>query len=319
MSSDALYANGSSDSSSCAFPASMISLGPARGRAFPPDVALHIVKIACELPDEQRRSLAFWDCMEIARELQEKGIVESISAETVRRTLAHHKLKPWRHHLWLSPKVPRDDAFCTTVRALSDLYTRALSDDERVISVDEMTSLQPRPRTAPTFPPAAGQPARVEHEYKRKGALNLFAGLDTRSGHVYGMCAQRKRASEFISFLAMLDREIPASVRLIHVVLDNSRAHRAKLVQAWLAKNPRFRLFFLPVHCSWMNQVEQWFSTLQRKRLIISNFASLVELEEKIMAFISQHNKYAAPHKWTKKSFAKVLAKAEARTAALAA
>jgi transposase len=94
---------------------------PVARRFFPPAVALHAVKIACELPDKLGRSLSQWDCQEIARQLVTSGVVESISAETVRRILNHHKLKPWRQHLWLSPKVPRDEAFCASVWTLCDL------------------------------------------------------------------------------------------------------------------------------------------------------------------------------------------------------
>jgi hypothetical protein len=122
----------------------------------------------------------------LARQLVRDGVVPSISSETVRRILEHHRLKPWRHHLWLSPKVPRDAAFAAAVQAICDLYTRPLAPHERVLCVDEKTSLQPRTRLSPTRPAQPGLPVRVEHEYQRKGALNLFAAFDTRSGKVYG-------------------------------------------------------------------------------------------------------------------------------------
>ena len=112
----------------------------------------------------------------------DEGVVESISADTVGRILNNHRLKPWRHHLWLSPKVPRDAAFAAQVREICDLYTRVLAAHEVVLCVDEKTSLQPRTRKAPTRPALPGQPVRVEHEYERKGALNLFAAFDTRTG-----------------------------------------------------------------------------------------------------------------------------------------
>ena len=142
-----------------------------------------------------------------------------------------------------------------------------------MLCVDEKTSLQPRPRKSPTLAAQPERPVRVEHEYGRCGALNLFAAFDTRTGKVYGMTAERKRQAEFIAFLEQLDREIPATVTTIHVVLDNLRMHKGKQVQAWLAKHPRFVFHHPPVHCSWMNQVEQWFSILQRKRLRIADFA----------------------------------------------
>ncbi len=270
---------------------------------------MHVVKIACERPDELGRSLSQWDCVEIARQLVRDGVVPSISAETVRQILLHHRLKPWRQKMWLSPKVPRDAAFAAQVREVCDLYTRPLSPDEVVLCVDEMTSLQPRPRKSPTKAAKEDRPTLVEHEYGRDGALNLFAAFDTRTGKVYGMTAPRKRQAEFIAFLEQLDGEIPASVTTVHVVLDNVRMHKGKQVQAWLSKHPRFIFHHPPVHCSWMNQVEQWFSIARRKRLRIADFASKEQLAERLMAFIREWNEIAHPFNWTSKSVAKVMAK----------
>ena len=150
---------------------------------------MYVVKIACERPDELGRSLSQWDCTEIARQLVRDGVVSKISPETVRQILRNHRLKPWRQKMWLSAKVPRDAAFAAQVQEICDLYTRPLAGDEMVLCVDEMTSLQPRPRKSPTLAAKPNQPTRVEHEYGRCGALNLFAAFDTRSGKVYGRTA----------------------------------------------------------------------------------------------------------------------------------
>jgi transposase len=277
---------------------------------------MYVVKIACERPDELGRSLSQWDGTEIARQLVRDGVVESISAETVRRILLSHRLKPWRQKTWLSPKVPRDAAFAAQVREICELYTRPLGPDEVVLCADEMTSLQPRPRKAKTLPTDKDRPTRVEHEYSRCGALNLFAAFDTRTGKVYGLTAPRKRQAEFIAFLEQLDGEIPGSVTTVHVVLDNLVMHKGKQVQAWLAKHPRFVFHHPPVHCSWMNQVEQWLSILRRKRLRIADFASKEELAERLMAFIREWNEIAHPFNWTSKSVAKVMAKCQIEDAA---
>jgi hypothetical protein len=157
---------------------------------------------ACERPDTLGRSLSQWDGAELARQLITDGLVEDISAATVRRILAAHQLKPWRQHVWLYPKQPRDAAFYATVSALMDLYARPRRPEELVLSVAEKTSLQPRPRRMPTRP-AQPQPVpnRYEHEYMRAGALNLLAAFDTRSGKVYGQGYARKRQQEGIAFL----------------------------------------------------------------------------------------------------------------------
>jgi len=282
------------------------------GRLFsPPEVGTHLVKLACELPDQQGRSLSLWTCAELARTLQRDGLVESISPQSVQRILSSYRLKPWRIHYWLSPKTPRDEEFRRRTENVCDLYTRDLEPHERVLCVDEKTSLQPRPRSSVTRPAKPGLPIRLEHEYQRRGALQLFAALDTRSGEVTGICRRRKRQEDFIELLEILDRDTPTSITLLHVVCDNLIMHKGKKVQAWLAQHPRFRFHFTPVHCSWMNQIEQWFSIFQRKRLAAPNFSNLEELELKIHAFISEWNSAAHPFRWSKASFSKVLAKVE--------
>ena len=172
------------------------------------------------------------------------------------------------------------------------------------------------PQVVPAQP--GGIPIRVEHEYKRKGALNLLASFDTRSGEVIGICRRRKRQVEFIELLEKIDQETPPHITLIHLICDNVSIHKGKQTQAWLKKHPRFRMHFMPVHCSWMNQIEQWFSILQRKRLVASNFADLEELESKLLAFIDEWNEEAHPFQWTDKSFKKILDKCDAEIAAAA-
>jgi hypothetical protein len=291
-------------------------------------VALHLVKLAGEPPDTQGRSLSLWTCAELARTLRQDGFVQSISPQTVQRILQsrqdHRGLRPrrcppWRVHHWLSPKTPRDEAFGRQVLEVRELYTRPLQPYERVLSVDEKTSLQPRTRTSATRPAQPGLvPARLEHEYRRKGALNLFAALDTRTGEVTGILRQRKRQVEFIELLEHIDRSTPAQITVIHILCDNVSVHHGKMVRAWLDQHPRFRMHFTPVHCSWMNQIEQWFSILQRKRLVAPSFADLSDLEAKIMAFIVQWNQTAHPFNWTSASFDRVLAKVDAALKAAA-
>jgi DDE superfamily endonuclease len=273
-------------------------------------------RLACERPDPLGRSLSQWDGTELARQLIAEGIVDEISAATVRRILATHQLKPWRQQVWLYPKQPRDSAFYATGSELIDLYTRPLHPDELVLSVDEKTSLQPRPRRSPTLPAQPQNlPNRYEHEDTRAGALNLFAAFDTRSGKVYGQCYERKRHREFIAFLDALNAGLDEHIRLIHLVCDNVSTHHGKEVQTWLANHPRFVVHFTPVHCSWMNQVEQWFSILQRKRLRIVDFASKDHLDAKIRPFIHAWNHHAHPFNWSTKSVAKVMASAPALAA----
>ena len=278
-------------------------------------MALHLVRRACDLPEQAGRSLSQWDCTELARQLVRDEVVASISPQTVQRLLAANRLKPWRSHVWLHPRTPRDATFAAQVRAVADLLTRLLDEHEVVLSLDEMTSLQPRPRRVGTRPAQPGRPVQVEHEYRRAGATHLFAAFDTRSGQVYGVTARRKRQVEYLALLEHLDHAISTSITTVHLLADNVSVHHGTLVQQWLAAHPRFVAHFTPVHCSWMNPVEQWFGILRRKRLRTPNFADLAALQQAIHQFIAQWNEIAHPFRWTSHSFDKILAKIEATLA----
>jgi len=273
---------------------------------------LHLVRRACELPEQAGRSLSQWDCAELARQLVIDEVVAAISPQTVRRMLATNRLKPWRSHVWLHPRTPRDAMFAAQVRVVADLLTRLLDAHEVVLSLDEMTSLQPRPRRTATRPALPGRPLQVEHEYRRAGATHLFAAFDTRSGRVYGVTTRRKRQVEYLTLLEHLDQSIPAAVTTIHLLADNVSVHHGKLVRRWLANHPRFVAHFTPVHCSWMNPVEQWFGILRRTRLRSPNFADLPALQRAIHQFITEWNEIAHPFRWTSRSFEKILAKVDA-------
>jgi DDE superfamily endonuclease len=282
---------------------------PAAGRFFPPAVAWYVVQVAGERPDVVGRSLSPWDSAELARQLVHDGGVATIAPQTVPRMLAHHKLKPWRHHRWLSPQVPRDAALAAQGHAIVTLYTRPLGVWAMVLCVEEQTSLQPRTRKAPTLAAHPGRPVRVAHEDTRQGALNLCAGCDTRTGTVYATTAERQRQGECMAFLEHGDQEIAPHITTVHVGLDNLRMHKGQQGHAWLTKHPRFVLHFPPGHCAWRNQVEQWLSLLQRKRWRIADFADPKHLAERLMAFVAEWNEHAHPFQWSTKSVAKVMAK----------
>ena len=303
--------SGVSDSAENEWPGFAMSRAAGVRRVSPPAVAAHLVKLACELPDDQQRSLSLWTCAELARTLQRDGIVETISPQSVQRILACYRLKPWRSHYWLNAKGPRDEEFRRRTAEICELYTRELEPYERVLCVDEKTSLQPRTRKFRTRAARPDAPVRVEHEYRRSGALQLFGAFDTRSGSVIGVYRRRKCQEDFIVLLEEIERQTPPSITLVHIVCDNLRMHSGKKVLAWLESHPRFRFHFTPVHCSWMNQIEQWFSILQRKRLSAPNFRNLEDLEDKLRSFIVEWNAHAHPFRWSRASFAKVLAAAE--------
>jgi DDE superfamily endonuclease len=307
--------SGSSATANRAYAAWEIKLDRGVPRSLPPEVAVHLVKLACARPELCGRSLSQWDGTALARALVHDGVAATISASTVRRILAPHKLKPWRHPMWLSPTYPRDAAFYAQVTARITLYTRPLRPDEMVRSLDEKTSLQPRPRLHPTKPAQPGLPNRVEHAYRRDGALHLFAAFATRTGHGYGQCHSRKRQREFIAFLTALEAEIAPTSTPIQVVCDHVSTPHGKAGRHWLLSHPRFVCHGTPVHCSWMKQVEQWLSILQRKRFGSTDLASKAVLQTQVAQFVAAWNQSAHPLNWSTKSVAKVMADAAAKAA----
>jgi transposase len=265
--------------------------------------------IACQRPDSLGRSLSQWDCKEIAKEVIKSGQVASISYKTVGRILKNHQLKPWRNHMWINPRVPFDEAFYKKVKKIEKFYVGKIKDDEIRLSLDEKTSIQPRKREYPTKPARAGVPNLVEHEYVRKGALHLIAALNTRTGEVFGTCYEDKRQVELIDFLEFLDDEIPEHIKKIRILCDNASIHKGKKILKWLDEHPWFEFQYTPPHCSWINQVEQWFSILQRKRLKFGDFESLDDLDDKIIKFIIEWDENPHPFNWSKKSFDKIYKK----------
>jgi len=283
---------------------------------FPPAVAIHVVRLAGERPETRGRRLSPWDGAELARQLLAAELVADIAVATGRRMLASHQLKPWRHHLWLSPKPPRDAAFDATVAALIELDTRPRRDDAMVLSVDENTSWPPRGRVPPTPPAQPGHmPPRHEHESKRGGALNVCAACDTRSGQVFGPCDPRQRQPACMTCLEPLAMEIAPHSKTIHSVCDHGRTQHGQEVRKWRATHSRVVVHLTPVHCSWMHQVEQWFSILQRKRFRIADLASKAVLQTQIEQFMVEWNQGAHPFNWSTKSVAKVMADAPAKAA----
>ena len=281
----------------------------------PPEVELHAVALACTLPDDASRPVGQWDATELARQLVADTVVDAISPATVRRILRRQRLRPWRYHFWLHPRRPQDAAFLAQVREIADLYTRPPSPDETVICFDELTALAPRPRTAATRPAQPGRPVQVEHEYRRDGALNVFAAFDITDGSVSAYLCRRKRAQELLRFLDLLDGQLGPELTTVHLVCDNVSTHHSKALARWLATHPRFVIHYPPAHCSWMNQVEQWLSILTRKRLRMPRVADLAALGAAITAFIADWNAHPHPFRWTIRSFAKIIAKVEATLA----
>ena len=279
------------------------SPGGAGRPAFPPDVVVAVKALACELPARYGVPLAQWSRRELQREVLTQGLVASISGTTIWRWLSADTIRPWRVRSWL---FPRDPAFAAKAGRILDLYERRwdgrpLSPAEYVVSADEKTSIQARVRCHATRPPQPGQPMKVEHEYDRGGALAYVAALDVHRAKLFGRCEPKTGIAPFDRLVAQVMTVPPyAEARRVFWIVDNGSAHRGLRAVARLqAQHPRLVLVHGPVHASWLNQIEIYFSIVQRKVLTPNDFASLAAVAERLLAFERYYESLAQPFEWT--------------------
>jgi transposase len=218
-----------------------------------------------------------------------------MSQTAVSRIWRAFGLRPHRAETF---KLSSDPAFVEKVRDIVGLYL-APPDRALVLCVDEKPQIQAAQGTAPALPLRPGQAERRTHDYRRHGTLDLFAALDVRAGTVVGACERRHRSVEFRAFLDRVESSVPPGLE-VHLVLDNLKTHKTRLIHDWLVKRPRFHLHFTPTSASWLNLVECWFAVLSRRRLVRGVFTSTQDLEEAIRAYIAEANAHPRPFVWAK-------------------
>jgi transposase len=271
-------------------------------RAFPPVVVAYAKAVACELPRTRGVPLSRWSLGELRDELLASGLVSQISTTTLWRWLATDPIKPWRHHSWISP---RDPEFAAKAAVVLDLYQRGfagvpLVEGEYVISADEKTSIQARCRCHPTLPPGRARVMRVAHEYERRGALAYLAAWDVHHARLFGRCEPTTGIEPFDRLVAQVMTTEPyAGAERVFWVVDNGSSHRGRAsVKRLEGKYTNLRLIHLPVHASWLNQVEIYFSIVQRKVLTPSDFVDLAEVEQRLLGFQRRYRQTAQPFDW---------------------
>jgi hypothetical protein len=265
-------------------------------------VVVEVKAIACELPTALGAPLSRLHVPDIRDEVLTRGLVADISGTTIWRWLAEDAIRPWTHRSWI---FPRDPCFADKAGRVLDLYARTfdgkpLGDGDYVISADEKTSIQARDRRHDTTPPGPDRPMRVEHEYKRRGALAYLAAWDVHHAKVFG---RREDTSGIAPFMRLVDEVMTtqpyASARRVFWVVDNGSSHRGQASVTRLRNAyDNARLIHLPVHASWLNQVEIYFSVIQRKVLTPNDFADLAEVEARLLAFQARYEASATPFQW---------------------
>ena len=263
-----------------------------------------VVALACERPADRNVPLSRYSLSELASEAATAlGAEIGPSRSTIWRWLVHDALRPWRHHCWI---FPRDPHFLELAGPVLDLYAcrwqgQPLWADEYVLSADEKTSIQARRRLQPTLPPGPHQAARIEHEYARQGALQYLAAWDVHRAVAFGRCEPKTGKAAFGRLVdQVMDQEPYRSARRVFWIVDNGSSHRGERAAEELrARHPRIVVVHTPVHASWLNQIEQYFSILQRKVLTPNDLTSLKQLEERIIAFGARYSALGKPFAWT--------------------
>ncbi len=269
---------------------------------FPPQEVAEVKAIACELPATHGLPLGRFTRTELHQLVIERGVTAA-SATTIWRWLHDAAIKPWQQRSWI---FPRDPNFLKRAGPILDLYEgrwegKLLEPGDCVISADAKPSIQARARIPPADPPAPGRGQRVEHEYKRKGAICYFDAWDVRRGKIMGRSERKGGIAPFDRLVhQVMTKEPYASAPRVFWIVDNGSDHRGKKsIKRLQGRWPTLVVVHLPVHASWLNQVEIYHSIIQRKLLAPNDFASTAELARALNDFERHYNQIAEPFDWT--------------------
>jgi hypothetical protein len=269
---------------------------------FPPEVVVQVKALACELPAQSGLPLSRFSRQDLVREVIRRGLVAQISGTTIWRWLDEDAIRPWQHRSWI---FPRDPQFERKAGRVLDLYQgrwqgQALGRDEFVISADEKTSIQARVRLHPTLPSQPGQSMRVEFEYERAGALAYLAAWDVRRAKIFGRCEATTGIAPFGALVRQVMSQPPyRKAKRVFWIVDNGSSHRGQAACQRLQKDyPNLVLVHLPIHASWLNQIEIYFSVVQRKVLTPNDFVSLSAVAQRLLTFQNHYEQIARPFEW---------------------
>lgn len=258
--------------------------------------------VACELPAQRQQPLSRYSLADIQQVVQQDAAVGPISRSTLCRWLRRRALKPWRFRSWISV---RDREFAAKAARVLDLYAGSwegtpLGPDDFILSADEKTSIQARQRCHPSAPTGPRRPQQVEFEYERQGAVQYLAAWDVRRGRVFGRCEAHTGIEPFGRLVAQVMAQEPyRSARRVFWLVDNGSSQRGKAAaQRLAAAFPNLILVHLPIHASWLNQIEIYFSIVQRKLLTPNDFADCAAVTERLLAFQDRRNAHPTPFHW---------------------
>jgi hypothetical protein len=268
---------------------------------FPPLDHAVVKALACELISQTHQPLSRQSLTDLTGRAHQ-ALGKPISRSTVGRILEADAIKPWQSKYWI---FPRDPLFADKAGRVLDLYAgvwegEPLGPQDHIISADEKTSIQARLRCHPSLPPAPGRAHRIEYEYERGGALQYLAGWDVRRGYVMGRCEPHTGIEPFGRLVTQIMHQEPyRSGKRVFWVVDNGSSHRGQAASQRLTRGyPNLIVVHTPVHASWLNQVEIYFSVIQRKVLTPNAFTNLAEVEVRLRLYEELSNQTPRPFAW---------------------
>jgi len=269
--------------------------------------------IACELPATLGLPLSRFSRAELRRHVLAAGLVAEISGMTIWRWLHADAIRPWTHRSWI---FPRDPQFAEKAGPVLDLYHRRwqgqpLGPRDFVLSADEKTQIPIRSRRQPIMPPTPGHAMRVETDYTRHGTCAYIAAWDVHRAALFGRVSAKISMLAFDALVAeVMEQEPYRSAPRVFWVVDNGTIHRGqRAIDRLRTRWPNLILVHTPVHASWLNQIEIFFSILQRKALTPADFSSLSAVADRILGFQHHYQAVARPFEWrfTRQDLARLL------------
>jgi transposase len=295
-----------------------------------PEQLCQLVALACESPEDHGLPITTWTRHELTAMAIRQGIFTTLSTRHMSRLLKDLDLKPHRSKYWLNAK--EDPQRGEKIDAICQVYQAAASDAESgvvTVSVDEMTGIQALERIADTRPVRPGSVEKIEYEYARHGTQCLLASFDVTTGEVFGDCRATRTEADFLDFIRQLEARLPSDYTQLRIVADNLNTHQSATLVEYVAEKINYhselgvkgqsgilksmqsrakflsdpghkiRFCYTPRHASWMNQIEIWFGILSRKAIRRSNFKSVDDLKNRLLAFIDYFNQtMARPYNW---------------------
>ena len=300
---------------------------------FDPDIRVKIQLLACQDPRNYGFEASHWSLSLLQKALIQEQIVGDISIGAIHYILKTARIRPWkiRYYLHSREKYESYETYSEKIRCINALYAQAgdlLEQDTLVYCTDEMTCIQAKEHAYPDKPTLPGMDARMDFNYVRHSTTTLIGFFNVQNGQVFDPFLNKTRTDE--DFVEALSRVIDANPDKKHVfVLDNLNIHRSEALVRYVAGKIGFtgdlgekqkcgilnnmesrakflsdtthpiRFCYVPIHCSWMNQIEIWFGVIGRRLLKRKSFNSLQELEESICNFIKQYNElFSHPYNW---------------------